>query len=160
MKWFWYSLTAFCLLMFSCKTQKFASEIDFVSKESVQSEYIRTQTLVNTTNVIKTFTDKSKIKIIESITITEYDATTGKPTKKTETERTIAQDSDKALEEEETKGVAEESDVLVKQESDFSKTLDSKEELESIGGQESFGKWFGIVIGVVVGLLLLYLFRK
>ena len=160
MKWFWYSLIGFCVLMCSCKTQKSARLINEVSKENVQTELFKYEALIDTFSVLKVLIAQSKLRITETIKITEYDKESGKPIKETHAEREIAQDSDKAVAETEERGMTDESDVLVKGETDFSKTIDSEEKLESIGGQESFGKWFGIVTACFIGLFLLYLWKK
>ena len=160
MKWFWYSLIGFCVLMCSCKTQKVASDINVVSKESIQTELSKYEILVDTTKTFKVDIDKSKLKITETITTKKYDKDTGAITEETKTERTIAQDSDKVSAEEANQAVTNSNQLEVDHFADVSKKIDSEVTEESIGGQESFGKWFGIVIGVVVGILLLYLLRK
>ena len=160
MKWFWYSLIGFCLLMCSCRTKKFGSEVDFTTKENIHTELSRFESLTDTSNVLKIEIDKSKLTITERIKVTEYDAESGKPIKETETEREITQDSDKVSAEEENQAVTNSSQLEVDHFADVSKKIDSEVKEESIGGQEAFGKWFGIVIGVVVGLLLLYLLKK
>lgn len=160
MKWFWYSLIGFCLLMCSCKTQKVASDINVVSKENVQTELSKFEILVDTTKTFKVDMDKSKLKITETITTKKYDKDTGAITEETKTEREITQDSDKVSAEEENQAVTNSNQLESDHFADVSKKIDSEVKEESIGGQESFGKWFGIVIGVVVGLLLLYLMRK
>lgn len=160
MKWFWYSLIGFCLLMCSCRTKKFGSEVDFTTKENIHTELSRFESLTDTSNVLKIEIDKSKLTITERIKVTEYDAESGKPIKETETEREITQDSDKVSAEEENQSVTNSNGLEVDHFADVSKKIDSEVKEESIGGQEAFGKWFGIVIGVVVGILLLYLLRK
>ena len=148
------------MLMCSCKTQKSARLINEVSKENVQTELFKYEALIDTFSVLKVLIAQSKLRITETIKITEYDKESGKPIKETHAEREIAQDSDKAVAETEEKGVTEENDILLKHESDFSKTIDSEEKLESEGGQKSFGKWFGIVSACFIGLFLLYLWKK
>ena len=160
MKWFWYSLIGFCLLMCSCRTKKFGSEVDFTTKENIQTELSRFESLTDTSNVLKIEIDKSKLTITERIKVTEYDAQSGKPIKETETEREITQDSDKVSAEEENQSVTNRNGLDVDHFADVSKKIDSEVTEESIGGQEAFGKWFGIVSGVIVGLLLLYFMRK
>lgn len=160
MKAFWWSLIGFCILMCSCKTQKVGSEIDFTTKENVQTEVVEYQRVDKVSDVLKVDIDQSKLTIKETIITRIYDKDTGNLTEETTTEREIAQDSDKVVAEEGKEDVTEENDVLVKHKSDFTKTIDSEEMLESIGGQESFGKYFGIALGVVIGILLLYLLRK
>ena len=146
--------------MCSCKTQKSAHLINEASKENIQTEWIKFETLTDTSNVLKIEIDKSKLTITERIKVTEYDAESGKPIKETETEREITQDSDKVSAEEENQSVTNRNGLEVDHFADVSKKIDSEVKEESIGGQESFGKWFGIVIGVIVGLLLLYLLKK
>ena len=160
MKSFWWSLIGFCVLMCSCKTQKSARFINEVSKENVQTELKEYQRVDKVSDVLKVDIDQSKLTIKETIITRIYDKDTGNLTEETTTEREIAQDSDKVVAEEGKEDVTEENDVLLKHKSDFSKTIDSEEMLESIGGQESFGKYFGIALGVVIGILLLYLLRK
>ena len=157
---FWISLLVFCLLMCSCRTKKFGSEVDFTTKENIHTELSRFESLTDTSNVLKIEIDKSKLTITERIKVTEYDAQSGKPIKETETEREITQDSDKVSAEEENQSVTNRNGLEVDHFADVSKKIDSEIKEESIGGQESFGKWVGIVIGVVVGILLLYLLRK
>lgn len=160
MKWFWYSLIGFCVLMCSCKTQKVASDINVVSKESIQTELSKYEILVDTTKTFKVDIDKSKLKITETITTKKYDKDTGAITEETKTERTIAQDSDKVSAEEANQAVTNSNQLEVDHFADVSKKIDSEVKEESIGGQEAFGKWFGIVIGCVIGLLILYLLKK
>lgn len=160
MKAFWWSLIGFCVLMCSCKSQKVVSDINVVGKENVQTKVVEYQRIDKVSDVLKVDIDQSKLTIKETIITRVYDKDTGNLTEETTTEREIAQDSDKVVAEAKETEVTEENDVLVKHESDFSKTIESKEKIESIGGQESFGKYFGIALGVVIGILLLYLLRK
>lgn len=146
--------------MCSCRTKKFGSEVDFTTKENIHTELSRFESLTDTSNVLKIEIDKSKLTITERIKVTEYDAQSGKPIKETETEREITQDSDKVSAEEENQSVTDCNQLEVEQFRDVTQKIDSEVKEESIGGQESFGKWFGIVLGVIVGLLLLYLMRK
>jgi hypothetical protein len=126
----------------------------------MRTELNRFQLLTDTSSVLKIGIDQSKLKIIETIITKRYDKDTGVITEETTTEREIAQDTDKVVAETEEREVTEKNDILVKHESDFSKTTDSEETLESIGAQESFGKWFGIGISLIIGVILLYLWRK
>ena len=160
MKWFWYSLLAFCLLMCSCKTQKSASLINEVSNENVQTELSKYQALKDTSNVLRIEIDKSKLMIIETIKITEYDAESGKPIKETEAKRETIQDSNKVSTEEESQAVTNSNELEVNQSIDTNKKVESEVSKESIGGQESFGKYFGIALAVVIGIIILYLLRK
>ena len=146
--------------MCSCRTKKFGSEVDFTTKENIHTELSRFESLTDTSNVLKIEIDKSKLTITERIKVTEYDAESGKPIKETETEREITQDSDKVSTEKASQAVTNSNQLEVDHFADVSKKIDSEVKEESIGGQEAFGKWFGIVVGVVFGLLLLYLMRK
>lgn len=160
MKWFWYSLIGFCVLMCSCKTQKSDSLINEVSNENVQTELSKYQALKDTSNVLRIEIDKSKLTFIETIKTTKYDKDTGAITEETTTERKIAQDSDKVSTEEESQAVTNSNELEVNQSIDTNKKVESEVSKESIGGQESFGKYFGIALAVVIGLFLLYLLRK
>lgn len=160
MKWFWYSLIGFCVLMCSCKTKKVGCEVDFTTTENVKTNYTKYQALADTSNVLKIEIDKSKLKIIETIKITEYDAESGKAIKETETKRETIQDSDKVVAEEEQKRIEASRQDSLNHIRETTKKVESETKEESIGGQEAFGKWLGIVIGCVIGLLIVYLLRK
>lgn len=160
MKWFWYNLIGFCLLMCSCKTQKLDSNVkvrnDIRSDLSLQNESVK----ISTQNHAYSANEAQRIVIEEDIVVTEYDKETGKPIKETKTKRKTTQDSDKAVAEEENQAVTNSNQLEVDHIEDKLEMVDSEVKEESIGGQEAFGKWFGIVIGVVVGILLLYLLKK
>lgn len=158
MKSFWISLFVFILFMCSCKTQKYGSEVDFATKDKSITESVKYEALVDTTSVLKTLIDQSKLRIIETITITEYDTNTGMVEKTTKTEREITQDSDKTITEEEIKGVSEVQTDSTSIKSDVKIDYESEVEKESVGGQQSFGKW--LAIALVIGILILYLRKK
>lgn len=160
MRWFWYSLIGFCLLMCSCKTQKSARLINEVSKENIQTELFKFEALTDTSRLHKIEIDKSKLKIIETIKITEYDAQSGKPIKETEAKRETTQDSDKVSTEEEIQSVTDCNGLEVEHFRDLAQNIDSEIEEESIGGNEPFVKWFGIAIGCSIGLFIVYLLEK
>lgn len=154
------SLLVFILLMCSCKTKKVGCEVDFTTKENVKTNYAKYQALTDTFNVLKIGIDKSKLTITEHITITKYDKDTGAVTEKAETERKIAQDSDKVVAEKENKGQSEVKNDSLNHTADVSKKVESEVKEETKGGQEAFGKWFGIVIGIAVSILFVYLLKK
>lgn len=160
MKWFWFSLLVFCLLMCSCKTKKFGSEVDFYTKENIHTELSRFESLTDTFNVLKLEIYKSKLTITETIITKKYDKDTGTITEETKTERKATQDSDKVVAEEENQAVTNSNQLEVDHSADVNKKIDSEVEEESIGGQEAFGKWFGIAIGCAIGLLIVYLLDK
>jgi tetrahydromethanopterin S-methyltransferase subunit G len=146
--------------MCSCRTQKSAHLINEASKENVQTELSKYQALKDTSNVLRIEIDKNKLTFIETIKTTKYDKDTGAITEETTTERKIAQDSDKVVTEEESQVVTECNDLKADHSRESTKKVDSEVKEESIGGQESFGKYFGIVLAVVIGLFLLYLLKK
>lgn len=157
MKWFWYSLIGFALIMCSCKSKKVVT--DYHEKTIVNSElsaYHNVAT-IDTTRLLYNEDVKQIITIEEDVIVTEYDKESGKPIKKTETKRKVVQDTNKVASKEERKGVKSHSEDSLNHIADISKMVDSKTEEESIGGQESFGKWLGIVIGlsIVVGFLVI-----
>ena len=100
MIWFWYSLLGFILLMCSCGTKKSAHLINEVSKDYIHTEWIRFEALKDTFSGLKIELDKSKLKIVETIKITEYDAQSGKPIKETDAKREIMLDSNQVVTEE------------------------------------------------------------
>lgn len=160
MKSFWISLLVFILFMCSCKTKKVAHDINVGAKESVQTEQVKFQALTDTSSVLKILIDQSKFKFIETITIKEYDKTTGVLAKETNAKREIAQDTDKVSAEAEDKGVNESSTDSLKHQSDAISEVESEVEQEFIGGQESFGKWLGIILGIGIIIILIILWSK
>lgn len=146
--------------MCSCNTKNVGCEVDFTTKENVKTNYTKYQALVNTSNVLKIGIDKSKLTITEHIIITKYDKDTGAVTEKTETERKVAQDSDKVVAEEENKGQSEVKNDSLNHIVDLHEMVKSEIKEESKGGQEAFGKWFGIVIGIAISILFVYLLKK
>ena len=163
MKWFWYSLIVFCLLMCSCKSTKMAT--DTHEKTIVNSElsaYHNVAT-IDTTRLLHIEDVKQIITIEEDVIVTEYDEK-GDISKETKTKRKVVQDTNKATTEEERKGIKSHSEDSLNHIADVSKKVDTSVEEESEGGQESFGKWLGIVIGlgIVLGaiILIVYLRKK
>ena len=152
--------------MCSCKTKKVASDINVVSKENIQTEWNKFQALIDTSRALKIEIDKSKLKIIETIKITEYDAQSGKPIKETEAKRTTTQDSDKVVVEEETQALTGSNQLEVDHIVDKHEMVESeiKEESQSDLSVfwEQFGKSLGIIMGIalIVGLIGLYLKRE
>jgi hypothetical protein len=160
MKWFWYSLLGFILLMCSCGTKKSAHLINEASKENVRTELFRFQALKDTFNVLKIGIDKSKLKITELITNIKYDKDTGTITEKTTTEREITQDSDKVIAEEESQTVTNRNALEVDHIVDTSKKLESevKEESEdaSVAFWREIGRWIGIVVAFILAFKIFW----
>lgn len=160
MKWFWYSLIGFALFMCSCKSKKVVT--DYHEKTIVNSELSEYHNVatIDTTRLLYNEDVKQIITIEETITKRKYDKDTGVITEETETKRKITQDTDKVVTEEERKGVESHSEDSLNHIADVSKMVDSEVEEESEGGQESFGKWLGIVIGVAIVIFIVYLLKK
>ena len=160
MKWFWYSLLVFILLMCSCGTKKSAHLINNVTKENVQTEWIRTQALKDTSSLLKIDIDYSKLKIIETIIHVKYDKDTGAVTEKTTTEREITQDSDKVLAESEQ----EQTDLSLAD--SLNHFIDTTKKLESEVKEESedasvvfwreIGRWIGIVVAFILAFKIFW----
>ena len=153
---------AICLC--SCKSKKVVT--DTHEKTIVNSEFSAYHNVatIDTTRLLHIEDLKQVITIEETITKRKYDKDTGVITEETETKRKITQDSDKVVTEEERKGVKSHSEDSLNHIADISKKVNTSVEEESTGGQESFGKWLGIVIGlgIVLGavVLILYLSKK
>ena len=166
MKWFWYSLIGFCLLMCSCKTQKLDSNVK--ERTDIRSDlaYLNESVKISTQNHAYFANEAQTIVIEEDITVTEYDKETGKPTKETKTKRKTTQDSDKVVAEEENQAVTDCNQLEVDHNANISEKKDSgvKEESRSDFGMfwEQFGKSLGIIMGIalIVGLIGLYLKKK
>lgn len=160
MKWFWYSLLGFCLLMCSCKTQKLDSDVKIRNKIRSDLAYLNESVKISTQNHAYFTSETQAIVIEEDITVTEYDKETGKPTKETKTKRKTTQDSDKVSTEEENESVTERNQTNLDQSTDVAEDIDGEVKEESIGGQESFGKWLGIGIACVIAGIILYLWKR
>ena len=154
------------MLMCSCKTQKSARLINEVSKETRQTKLSRFEALIDTSSVLKILIDQSKLRITETIKITEYDKKSGKPIKETHAKREITQDSDKVSTEEESQSVTNRNGLELEHFREATKKVNSevKEESRSDLGMfwEQFGKGLGIIVGIalIVGLIWLYLKKK
>ena len=157
MKWFWFSLIGFCILMCSCKTKKLDSHVKVKSEVRSELAILNESVKISTKNHAYFANEVQNIVIEEDIVVTEYDKETGKPIKETKTKRKIAQDSDKVVTEEEDKSVTECSELKAEHSRESTKKMDSEVKEESVGGQETFSKYLGIAIGISISLFLLYL---
>ena len=160
MRSFWISLLAFVLLMCGCKSKEvvtgYSDRLQMGSDISVLSEKAK----VDTTKTIHSEQLKENKRIVETLIIKEYDAESGKPIKETKATRETTQDSDKVVAEEEYKGQSEVKNDSLNHIVDLHEMVESEIKEEFIGGQEAFGKWIGIVIGCIIGLLIVYLLKK
>ena len=159
-----YPIIAICcaICLCSCKSTKMAT--DTHEKTIVNSElsaYHNVAT-IDTTRLLHIEDVKQIITIEEDVIVTEYDKESGKPIKETKTKRKVIQDTNKATAEEEIKGIAEVVNDSTHHIADVSKKIDSSVEEESTGGQESFGKWLGIIIGlgIVLGAIILFVYLR
>ena len=159
-KSFWISLLLFILFMCSCKTQRLDSNIKEKSELKSNLSCLNDSVKISTQNNAYFANDTQRIVIEEDITVTEYDKESGKPIKETKTKRKTTQDSDKVVAEEEDQSVTEYNDLEVNHIREVTQMMDADVKEESIGGQEAFGKYLGIVIGIAISFLLLYLLRK
>lgn len=146
--------------MCSCKTQKTAQKVDSSNKENVNTEFIRYQSLSDTLNLLRIEIDKSKLKIIETINITEYDAESGKPTKETNAKREITQDFDQVAKQEGSQIVTECNDLEAEHFRDITQKMGYEVKEESEGGEYAFGKWLAIGISCLIGFVLVYLWLR
>ena len=160
MKWFWFSLIGFCILMCSCKTKKLDSHVKMKSEVRSELAILNESVKISTKNHAYFANEVQNIVIEEDIVVTEYDKETGKAVKETKTTRKIAQDSDKVVAEEENQAVTSSNQLEVEHFREDTKKVDSEVKEESVGVQESFGKWFGIGISCVIALFLIYLLKK
>lgn len=143
--------------MSSCRTQKLDSNVQV--RGGVQSElsYFN-NTLIADTVKTKHTEQVSNIKILkETITHTIYDTDKNVVKEATTTERTFVEDSQTDVTKEEVKGVNIHSQDSLNHFRESTQKIDADVKEESIGGQETSGKYFGITLGCVIGLLLIYL---
>lgn len=144
--------------MCSCKTQKLDSDVKIRKKISSDLAYLNESVKISTQNHAYFDSEVQRIVIEEDITVTEYDKETGKPTKETKTKRKTTQDSDKIVAEEENKSVTDCNGFEVEHFRDSTEKMDSEVKEESIGGQESFGKW--LALSCAIAGIILYLWKR
>lgn len=157
---FWISLFVFILLMCSCKTKKLDSRMEVKSEVRSDLAVLNEAVKISTSNHAYFANEVQNIVIEEDIIVTEYDKETGKPTKETKTKRKIAQDSDKVVTEEENQAVTSSNQLEVEHFREDTKKVESEVKEESVGAQESFGKWIGISLGIVIFICIVYLWKK
>ena len=135
-------------LLCSCKTKE-AVKI----KTDSDVSYLNKTATIDTTKVLYINDVKQITTIEETITIKEYDEK-GNLSKETETKRKVTQDTDQSIAKEEQRAVVEESTDSL----DY--VIQDKVETSTNRDGLNFGKYFGITLGCVIGLLLIYLMRK
>ena len=146
--------------MCSCKSSKVDSSVHVRDEVQSETSYMNESIKVDTTKATYTeqITENKVIK--EKLTITEYDAESGKPIKKTEAEREIIQDSDKVVAEDKNQSVTERNGLKVDHIEEKLEMVDTEVEEEKTGGQESFWKYLGIIVGISIVILVSFLFLK
>lgn len=158
-----YPIIAICcaIALCSCKTKKLDSHVKVKSEVRSDLAILNESVKISTKNHAYFAKEVQSVVIEEDITVTEYDKDS-KKTKETNAKRKIIQDSDKATAKEETKGIAEVMNDSTHHISDASKMIDSLVEEELTGGQEAFGKWLGIIIGlgIVLGAIVLIMYIR
>ena len=157
MKYFWYSLIIFCVLMCSCRTQKLDSNVQVRSSVKSELSYYNESCKIDSSKTAYFANEVQRLVIEEVVSVTEYDKESGKPIKETTSKRKTTQDSDKVVTEEVQNGVTIEQTDSLNHFREATQMIDSEVKEESIGGQETFGKYFGVTLGCVIGLLLIYL---
>ncbi len=146
--------------MCSCKTKKLDSHVKVKSEVHSDLAILNESVKISTKNHAYFANEAQNIVIEEDIIVTEYDKETGKPTKETKTKRKIAQDTDKVVAEEETQSATDCNQLEIEQFREATEKMDSEVKEESVGAQESFGKWIGISLGIVIFICIVYLWKK
>lgn len=154
-----FCLVLLCMLS-SCRSKKLDSSIDAYENYAASHESNVMSVLKDTSRTLRVFVDKSSLRIVETLKITEYDKESGKPVKETDAKREIAQDSDKVDSKEETGGVNVHSQGSQNHFADASKKINTETKEEFVGGQEAFGKWLGIILGLAAVAMFLYIAMK
>lgn len=157
---FWISLFVFILFMCSCKTKKLDSHVKMKSEIRSELAILNESVKISTKNHAYFANEAQNIVIEEDIVVTEYDKETGKAVKETKTTRKIAQDTDKVVDEEENQAVTSSNQLEVNHFREDTQKVESEVKEESIGAQESFGKWIGISLSIVIVICIVYLWRK
>ena len=148
------------MLLCSCRTQKLDSNVqvrnDVQSELSIMSESVK----IDTTKTIRS-EQINNIKIFkETITHTIYDTDKNVVKETTTTERSFVEDTKTDVVQEVQNGVEIHSQDSLNHFRESTQKVDADVKEESIGGQESFGKYFGITLGCVIGLLVIYFLVK
>ncbi len=161
MKWFWYSLIGFCILMCSCRTKKLDSNVRIRNQVRSDLSYLNESVKIDTSRTAYFANGTQNIVIEEDIIATEYDKESGKPVKETKTKRKVVQDSDKVVSTEEVKGTSEVNNDSLKHFRDVMKKMDSESEsLTKNQGLASVWDKFGEVIGIGTLVVIAYLCWK
>ena len=151
MKAFWWSLIFFVLFLCSCKSKE--TSLKTLNNEKLELFSDRKFTFVDTTFVHRVITDKSTIKVTETLKITEYDEESGKPIKETEAKRETTQDFDKVVAESEDKVISGESAESLDLFHEANKKVEEETKTEKPCRID-------LCALCVIAVLVVYLFRK
>lgn len=161
MKWFWYSLIGFCLLMCSCKSKKVVSDVQLDTKRVSETSYLNEKTQIDTTKTVYSEQINEFKLVHEIITETEYDTDKNVAKKVTETKRTFVQDTQTGIVEEGTKGVEIHSQDTLNHFRGATQKVESESEIvKESNGLASVWERFGEVMGVGALVVIVYLCWK
>lgn len=164
MKAFWWSLLGFCILMCSCTAKKVAKTMQMTEVSGSQLTNISWAEKTDTffSHLVNKSTEYKFIK--ETIMYRKYDKETGNIAEETVETREFAQDTQTDIEAGSHGKVTETSaDSLEKVENVGTETEMNEASVIESGASsfwEKFGKWIGIVLGCVIGLLVVYLLKQ
>ena len=155
MKWFWYSLIVFCIMMCSCKSKILVSDVQVRSEERSKLSYFNQSEKIDTTNTTYSKQLEENRVIKETIIVTEYDKNTGVITKKTETEREIRQGVQTNVQQEQRKRISNVSADSLNFFKSLSTNIESEVKEEVKDSSKSFWKLLGIAVGISVASTVL-----
>lgn len=154
------SILVCALALCSCKSKGFSYDEHAGMKKVSGISRLNNTALMDTFKTVRSEQSNSNMRIVETLIIAEYDEKSGKPVKETYAKREFAQDSEKISSEIEEEGVNLHSKDTMNHIEETLEKADSEVKEEATGAQESFGKWIGIIIGIAVVSLVVYLFMK
>lgn len=146
--------------MCACKSKNLSKSVGLESHISSETAYMNSNERIDTTKTAYS-EQVSEFKLLyETITETIYDTDKNVAKKVTETKRTFVQDTQTDIGEEEQRRVNVVSNDSLNHIADVSKKVESETKEESKGGQEAFGKWLAIILGLAFVALIIYLCIK
>lgn len=160
MKSFWISLLVFILFMCGCKTKKLESSAAVKTAVASDISAYHESLKQDTTRLTNFAQTENKWHLRLTQTIKEYDKVTGVLTKETKTEGEVTQDTEQTTSQEEQRALNESFKDSLNHIREATKKVDSEVKQEFIGGQESFGKWLGIGISIIILVFLIIVWSK
>jgi len=147
-------------MMCSCRSKKVVSDVKLDTQYASETYYLNKSVEIDTSKTAYS-TQLIEFKLLhETITETIYDTDKEVVEKVTETKRTFVQDTQTDIAEEEQKRVEIHSRDTLNHFRMSTKKVESETKEESVGAQEAFGKWLGIVFGIGFLILIAYLCWK